>query len=127
SSNSGYNWLNENTLTYQRTFAEKHDVTGLLGYTAQASHNESVGAAAVNFNDDFARYNNLGAGATLRPPSSGATDWALISFLARVNYGYDSRYLLTLTARSDGSSRFGPNKKYGFFPSGAFAWRISNE
>ncbi|QNL52458.1 TonB-dependent receptor [Olivibacter sp. SDN3] len=123
----GYNWLNENTLTYKQLFADKHDVNAVLGYTAQVSHNENVSAAAVNFNDDFAKFNNLGAGATLRPPSSGATDWALVSFLARINYAYDSRYLLTLTARADGSSRFGPNKKYGFFPSGAFAWRISNE
>ncbi|SEN16779.1 TonB-linked outer membrane protein, SusC/RagA family [bacterium A37T11] len=127
SSTQSVDWLNENTLTYKHLFSEKHDLTALLGYTTQSSHSESVGASAINFNDDYALYNNLGGGATLQTPSSGAVDWALISFLARVNYSYDSRYLLTLTARSDGSSRFGPNNKYGFFPSGAFAWRISNE
>jgi TonB-linked SusC/RagA family outer membrane protein len=121
------NYLNENTLTYNRTFATKHNLTALLGYTSQAYNIESVTANAINFNDDFALYNNLGAGATLQNPASGAADWALISYLARINYGFDSRFLLTLTARRDGSSRFGPNNKYGFFPSGAFAWRVINE
>ncbi|WP_051292826.1 SusC/RagA family TonB-linked outer membrane protein [Olivibacter sitiensis] len=127
SSSQNVNWLNENTLTYRHLFADKHDLTALIGYTAQAYHNEDFGASASNFNNDFALFNNLGTGATLIPPTSGAVEWSLISYLARVNYSYDSRYLLTLTARSDGSSRFGPNNKYGFFPSGAFAWRLSNE
>ena len=121
------NGLNENTLTYQKTFLEKHHVTALAGYTTQAYHTESVEANAVNFNDDFARFNNLGAGATLRAPGSSASDWGLISYLARVNYGFSDRFLATFTARRDGSSRFGPKKKYGFFPSGAVAWRLINE
>ncbi|GAA4780086.1 TonB-dependent receptor [Olivibacter ginsenosidimutans] len=127
SSAQNINWLNENTLTYKHLFAEKHDLTALLGYTAQSYHNETVGASASNFNNDFALFNNLGGGSTLVPPSSGVVEWSLMSFLARVNYSYDNKYLLTLTARSDGSSRFGPNNKYGFFPSGALAWRLSNE
>lgn len=127
STSQNINWLNENTLTYAKTFSEKHNLTALVGYTTQGYHNESVGASAINFNDDFALFNNLGAGATLQTPSSGASDWALISYLARVNYGFTNRLLVTLTARRDGSSRFGPNNKYGFFPSGAIAWRIINE
>ncbi|GAB4033875.1 SusC/RagA family TonB-linked outer membrane protein [Spirosoma gilvum] len=121
------NYLNENTLTYARTFATKHNLTALLGYTSQAYNFERVTANAINFNDDFALYNNLGAGATLQNPASAAADWALVSYLARINYGFDSRFLVTLTARRDGSSRFGPNNKYGFFPSGALAWRVINE
>ncbi len=127
SSGQNLNWLNENTLTYSKNIANKHNITTLIGYTTQGYHNESVGASAINFNDDFALFNNLGAGATLQTPSSGASDWALISYLARVNYGFSNRFLLTLTARRDGSSRFGPNNKYGFFPSGAVAWRVINE
>ncbi|MEO5996887.1 MAG: TonB-dependent receptor [Chitinophagaceae bacterium] len=126
-SSTNVNWLNENTLTYSRTFSEKHSLNALLGYTTQAYDNESVTANAASFNDDFASFNNLGAGASLQAPASASSSWSLISYLARINYGYDSRYLFTLTARRDGSSRFGPNNKYGFFPSGAFAWRISNE
>ncbi len=127
SAGQGINWLNENTLTYTRTFHNVHQLTALAGYTTQAYHNENVTANATNFIDDFAKYNNLASGATLRTPGSSAGDWALISYLARVNYGYDNRFLLTLTARRDGSSRFGPNNKYGFFPSGAVAWRVINE
>ncbi|CAL1516457.1 TonB-dependent receptor [Chitinophaga sp. MM2321] len=127
SASESINWLNENTLTYNRVFAKDHNVTALIGYTSQGYHQENVTANATNFNDDFALFNNLAAGATLRTPGSGAGDWALASYLARINYGYADRFLLTLTARRDGSSRFGPNKKYGFFPSGAFAWRVINE
>lgn len=121
------NWLNENTLTYTKTVREKHFLTALLGYTTQTYHSESVTANAVGFNDDFGLYNNLGAGAILRVPASSASDWALISYLARLNYGFENRFLVTLTARRDGSSRFGPSNKYGFFPSGALAWRVINE
>lgn len=127
--NSGFslNWLNENTLSYTRDFGQKHNLNALVGYTTQGYHNEGVTANAINFTDDFAKFNNLAAGATLQTPGSSASDWALISYLARVNYNFDSRFLVTLTARSDGSSRFGPNNKYGFFPSGAIAWRVINE
>jgi TonB-linked SusC/RagA family outer membrane protein len=122
-----FNWLSENTLTYSKTFLENHSITALLGYTYQEANYEGVTANATNFTSDFASYNNLGAGATLVAPASGATQWALLSYLSRINYSYSNRYLLTLTARRDGSSRFGPTNKFGFFPSGAFAWRIANE
>ena len=127
--NSGFNlnWLNENTLSYTRTITPKHTLNALIGYTTQGYHNEGITANAINFTDDFAQFNNLAAGATLQTPSSSASDWALVSYLARLNYNYDDRFLLTLTARRDGSSRFGTNNKYGFFPSGALAWRIINE
>ncbi|HZG25651.1 MAG TPA: SusC/RagA family TonB-linked outer membrane protein, partial [Chitinophagaceae bacterium] len=122
-----FSWLSENTLTYSRVFGTDHSLTALAGYTFQESRFESVTANASNFNTDFATYNNLGAGATLSTPGSNATQWGLISYLSRINYGYSNRYLLTLTARRDGSSRFGPKNKFGFFPSGAFAWRVANE
>jgi TonB-dependent starch-binding outer membrane protein SusC len=127
SSGMDLNWLNENVLSYTKTLNEKHNISGVLGYTAQASYGEFFTANARNFSDDFALYHNLGAGSTLRAPSSGASEWGLISYLARANYGYDNRYLFTFTARADGSSRFGSNRKYGFFPSGAVAWRAINE
>lgn len=120
-------WLNENTLTFSRDFASQHHLTALVGYTVQGIYGESVVASARGFNDDFALYHNLGAGSALQQPASDASEWGLRSYLARVNYRFQDRFLLTLTARADGSSRFGPNKKYGFFPSGAFAWRIINE
>ena len=123
----GDSWLNENTLTYTRIFKQKHTLTGLVGYSVQGTHNENVGANAINFNNDFALFNNLGTGATLQTPSSSESDWFLQSYFARINYSYSDRYLVTLTVRRDGSSRFGGNNKYGVFPSGAVAWRIINE
>lgn len=121
------NWLNENTLTYERTFGSTHQLNALLGYSYQQSDYETATAYANTFNDDFAKYHNLGAGSTLIPASSGVNQWRLISYIARVNYGFDDRFLLTLTGRRDGSSRFGANNKFGFFPSGALAWKIRNE
>ncbi|QNL48382.1 TonB-dependent receptor [Olivibacter sp. SDN3] len=121
------NWLNENTLTYDKQFGEVHQLNALLGYTYQQSDYETATARANTFNDDFAEYHNLGAASTLVPPVSEANQWRLISYIARVNYGYDDRFLLTLTGRRDGSSRFGPNNKFGFFPSGALAWKFNNE
>ncbi len=121
------NWLNENTLTYDRNFGDRHNLNAMVGYTYQQSDYETATANANNFNDDFALFNNLGSGSTLIASSSGATDWRLISYIARVNYGFDDRFLVTLTGRRDGSSRFGPNNKFGFFPSGALAWKLKNE
>lgn len=127
SSNQTLNWLNENTLTYDKQFGDRHNLNAMVGYTYQQSDYETATAKANNFNDDFALYHNLGSGSTLVAPESGATDWRLISYIARVNYGFDDRFLVTLTGRRDGSSRFGPNNKFGFFPSGAVAWKLKNE
>ncbi|WP_229365890.1 TonB-dependent receptor [Fibrisoma montanum] len=127
SNSQSINWLNENTLNFNRTLNTRHTIGALLGYTIQGTTVENAQANGRTFNDDFALYNNLGAGSTLVAPSSGASDWRLISYIARVNYNLADRYLFTLTARRDGSSRFGENNKFGFFPSGAFAWKVLNE
>lgn len=82
---------------------------------AQDFPNFSLGAA------------NLGLGNRLLAPTGSISQWGLASYLGRVNYRLRDRYLFTLTGRIDGSSRFGANNKYGFFPSGAFAWRVSDE
>ncbi len=121
------NWLNENTLHYTRQLGHYHALNALLGYTIQGLSTENATARANTFSDDFARYNNLEAGSTLVAPSSDASNWKLISYIARVNYGFDDRFLLTLTARRDGSSRFGPRRRFGIFPSGALAWKLMNE
>ncbi|WP_255456765.1 SusC/RagA family TonB-linked outer membrane protein [Pedobacter sp. HDW13] len=121
------NWLNENTINYKKRIAEKHSFEVLLGNTQQKSVTEIFTAGASNFVSDAFKYNNLGSGTVLTTPTSLKTEWALQSFLARVNYAYDNKYLLTLTARADGSSRFGINNKWGTFPSAAIAWNASNE
>lgn len=120
-------WLNENTLNYSPKLGERHSFNALLGYTTQGLTFENVGANANTFPNDFSSYNNLGAGSSLVAPRSSASEWRLLSYLARVNYGFDDRFLFTLTGRRDGSSRFGTSNKFGFFPSGAIAWKVANE
>ena len=120
-------WLNENTLTYTVNFGEKHHLNALAGYTQQNSVREFVTAGAQQFVNDITYYYSLQSGNLALMPSSGESTWALNSYLSRVNYNYDSKYFLTGSLRADGSSRFGKNNKWGYFPSVAVAWQISNE
>ncbi|GAB3166554.1 SusC/RagA family TonB-linked outer membrane protein [Telluribacter humicola] len=120
-------WLNENLLNYSRSFGEAHSVSAVVGFTQQANRFESSRAAARNFVNDNLGSGNLGAGSVPLTPSSGIGTWGLQSYLARVNYSLYDKYLFTASFRADGSSRFGENKRYGYFPSAAAAWRISGE
>jgi TonB-linked SusC/RagA family outer membrane protein len=116
----------ENILNYNKEFGKHRiDFTGL--YSAQQRKYANATARAVGFVNDLASFNNLGAGAT-QSSQSYADRYALNSQMGRINYSYDSRYLLTLTARRDGSSVFGANTtKFGIFPSIAVGWNLSNE
>ena len=122
-----FSWLNENTLTYQRTLDQNHAFTGLIGFTRQAFTRESARTGSQRFDNDILEYNSLNSGALTLPPQSSRRDWALESYIGRINYGYQDRFLVTLTGRIDGSSRFGADNKYSFFPSGSVAWRLSEE
>jgi TonB-dependent starch-binding outer membrane protein SusC len=120
----GYtNWLNENTLTYQKTIGF-HALTVLGGYTIQEQTNRFSNYLGESFPDDDVRtFNAAGRISGL----TNEEDWALISYLARVNYVFRDKYMLTATARRDGSSRFGFNNRWGVFPSMALGWRLSEE
>jgi TonB-linked SusC/RagA family outer membrane protein len=120
-------WLNENLLNYSKTFNKIHNLNFLLGYTQQANRTENSTAAARSFVNDNLGTGNLGAGAVAVTPGSGIGTWGLVSWLGRINYGYRDKYLFTTSFRADGSSRFGANKRYGYFPSAAIAWRVSEE
>ncbi|MDJ1500827.1 TonB-dependent receptor [Xanthocytophaga agilis] len=120
-------WLNENLLTYTKTFNSVHNLNVLLGYTQQANRTESSRAASRNFVNDILGTGDLGTGSVALTPSSGIGTWGLVSYLARVNYGLKDKYLFTTSFRADGSSRFGENNRFGYFPSAAFAWRVSEE
>ena len=121
------NFLNENTLEYKKTFNQKHQLTALVGYTSQNEKNETATASAYGFPSDFYGYRNLGIASNPQPSTSYESKWVLLSYLGRVNYIFNDKYLFTATARYDGSSKFGINNKYGFFPSAAFAWKLSEE
>lgn len=121
------NWLNENTITWSKTLNNIHTLNVLGGFTAQRNTSEGVTAGATNFSSDFFEYNNLGVAVTPTSPGSSYTQWSLASWLARVNYSLLEKYLLTLTIRSDGSSRFGADNKWGYFPSAAVGWNVHEE
>jgi len=120
-------WQFENYLTYNTAFTEKHAFTGMLGASWQRVGRFSSSIMAENFLDDYFGFNNIGVAANPRPPASNAGAYSLNSYFARINYVFDTRYLLTLTGRLDGSSRFARANRYAFFPSVALGWRISDE
>lgn len=118
-----------NTLNYVKTIAEKHSINALLGTETITNNSENIGGARqdyVNTDDPF-RYLDYG-GLNIKNYAGGsASSWALISFFGSANYGYDNKYFASGTIRADGSSRFGPNNKWGYFPSVSGAWVISKE
>ena len=117
-------WVIENTLNYSFTLADKHSFNTLLGYTTQAHSYEHMKGEARGYAND--NITTLNAG-TMYALTSDESEYSMISYLGRINYVYDNRYMLTTTLRSDGSSRFGRNKKWGTFPSVSLGWRISQE
>lgn len=121
-------WLNENTLTYDKTFGSS-TLNLLGGYSRQASDLDGDNMTNSQFVSDITGYYDIGAGTQTGGPSvsSRATRQTLESWLSRMNYSLLDRYLFTVTYRADGSSRFAVNKKWGSFPSAAFAWRASSE
>lgn len=121
------NWLNENTLSFDKDIDDKSRVNAVVGFTAQTSQSKGAIAEAAGFATDAFEYNNLATGITNIAPRSVASEWSLASYLGRINYIFDDRYLLTFTLRADGSSRFGDGKKWGYFPSAAVGWNLNNE
>lgn len=121
------NAITENYLTYSQEFNDIHSLNVMGGYSYQSYRGESWGAANREFISDGFSFWNLGGGSNFQSPSSSLNEWALSSFYGRLNYNLMDRYLLTFTGRYDGSSRFGANNKWAFFPSGAFAWNIGRE
>lgn len=120
-------WLQEYTLNWDRAFGAIHRVSAVGGYTRQKFTSIREGEQNSNFVNDITGYENIGAGTVFTAPTSGHTQWTLASYLGRLNYTLLDRYLFTLTGREDGSSRFGAAHRWGFFPSAAFGWRVSEE
>ncbi|KGE15623.1 SusC/RagA family TonB-linked outer membrane protein [Sphingobacterium deserti] len=125
--NSKWTYLqNTNMLTYEKAFDQhKLKATGVVEQQYEESSGSTAGA--IGFSTDAVLYNNLSLGSNPQVPTSYRTSRSLLSYLLRVNYGFADRYLLTVTGRRDGSSVFGANNKWGYFPSVALGWNISNE
>jgi TonB-dependent starch-binding outer membrane protein SusC len=119
--------LNENYLTYSKTFGAIHDLSVMGGYSFQSSSSESWSGEGQSFITDAVSFWNLDGASVWQSPTSGLTEWQIESYYARVNYALLDRYLFTANIRRDGSSNFSRNHKWATFPSGAFAWKMSNE
>ena len=119
------NWVNSNTLTYTRTLADKHNLLFLLGNETQRQDVEDTYLRGEKFSSDAAPY--VGAAGLITAGSGGLSEWSLLSFFGRVTYDYARKYLLTFNIRRDGSSRFGPNRKWGTFPSASAGWQVLDE
>ncbi|MGQ8335123.1 TonB-dependent receptor [Sunxiuqinia sp. A32] len=119
-------WTNEDYITIDKVWGD-HQLNVVAGASWYYSENTSTSAEAWDFYDDFFQYYNMGVGAVRQSIGSNYTDSKMNSYYSRINYNYKNRYLLGASFREDGSSRFGINKQYGFFPSFSGAWRVSNE
>jgi TonB-linked SusC/RagA family outer membrane protein len=115
-------WINENTITYDHTFENKHFLNLLAGYTMQHQKDESSVASAQKFPNDLTSFNNLNYAGTAVLSVSDAHQSSLNSYLARVNYSYEHKYNVTLSVRADGSSKLGANNRWGYFPSLGVSW-----
>ena len=114
------NWVWENTLTYKHNWNGKHDLSAMIGQTAQKFTQGIVRLGVKDFEDDRLGYNDLSLGKDVWLNQTTGSSWSMLSYIARFHYGFDNRSLFTFTGRVDGSSKFGTNHKYGFFPSPSF-------
>lgn len=121
-------YLAEFTINYDKIINDIHHLTALAGSTYQAFNGRNVSAKSSNFPSDAYLTNNLGAGdVSQQRVGSNKFKNQLLSYIGRVNYSLYDKYMLTATIRADGSSRFGEGNKFGYFPSMALAWRLSDE
>jgi TonB-linked SusC/RagA family outer membrane protein len=118
-----YNWVNENSLVYQNKFGE-HNFDALINFTAQQYRRDATVVNASNFADDKIQ---AVSAAGRQVVTSDIQEWAVLSYLGRINYNYKNKYLVTASIRRDGSSRFGPNNRWGNFPSASVGWIVSKE
>lgn len=120
-------WQFENYLTYNKDIDENQSINALLGISWQHVDRFNSQARSRDFQDDYFKFNNLGAGANVFRTLSGTSAYGLNSYFGRFNYNLKEKYLVTFTGRIDGSSKFGEANRYAVFPSAAMAWRISEE
>lgn len=118
--------LNENTISYTKEFGA-HNISAVAGFTYQNYTTTTLNASGSGFVSDVQESFDIGAASTQGVPSSSFSEWALLSYLARVNYTFKDKYLATISFRSDGSSRYSDGQKWGSFPSASLAWRLSEE
>lgn len=122
----GYTWQNDYLLYFNKDW-EKHHLDAMAGLSLQANQDKAVNGTVRGFLNDEEHMQVLNAGQRDWRATGGLTRWSMLSYFGNVNYNFMSRYLFSFNMRVDGSSRFGKNNKYGYFPSGSMAWRINSE
>lgn len=130
SNSKSHNLQYESTLQYNRKFG-KHSIQSILGYTYQEMENNSSYMYNYGFDSDYFKTNNMGAGAALKTGNADMTSYRegskYIAFFGRAIYNYSDKYMVSVSLRRDGSSRFGTNNKWGWFPAVSAGWRITQE
>lgn len=123
----GLNYTLENILNYNTKLGARHSINVTALQSIQRDNFESSSVSVLGVPAEPQIFQNLGASSQVTGVGSNLVEWTLLSYMGRLNYSFDDRFNLTGTVRSDGSSRFGDNTKYGIFPSVAVAWNIANE
>lgn len=123
---NGRSWLAEYTMNYDKVIGN-NQFNFLLGNTYQGFFSERIFLFTFDFQDNRTGYHAISAGLNPQPPGNGESSWGMISYLSRFNWTHKDKVLFTLTGRVDGSSKFGVNNKYGFFPSAALAYKLHKE
>jgi TonB-linked SusC/RagA family outer membrane protein len=123
---NSYYYAIRNYLNYNKYFG-KHSISATAGHEAQYSYYEQISGKKVDLQNNILDLNSGSSDRTTWELGGGKSQWAMESFFARGGYTYDNRYSINLTIRADGSSNFGPNNKWGYFPAGSFAWTVTNE
>jgi TonB-linked SusC/RagA family outer membrane protein len=118
------NWVSETTLKYKRSFGD-HNFNFLAGFTAQKENSSANLIGGTGYQNDLVETINYAT--VITDWSSTIQQWSLLSWLARMQYNYKGRYLLSAAIRTDGSSRFGTNNRWGYFPSASAGWNIAEE
>lgn len=123
----GITWSNENFINFSRTFSKKHFLMWTLGQSWQRQESEGFDIDVTRFDTDYFMWNNLGAGAYIGVPGSSYKAINHLSFFTRAIYTYNERFTATFSLRADGSSRFGEDSRYGYFPAASVSWKMTRE
>lgn len=123
---NSYYYALRNYLNYNRTFS-KHNISATVGHEAQYSYYEGISGKKVDLQNNILDLNSGSSDRTTWELGGGKSQWAMESYFARAGYTYDNKYSIQVSYRADGSSNFGPNNKWGYFPGASIAWTVSNE
>lgn len=122
-----FNYTLENILSYNKTFNEVHNLNITALQSIQEDNLEQTGISVLGIPAESQLYHRLGDASQITGSYTNLVQWSLMSFMGRVNYDYKNKYLITGTLRADGSSRFGANNRFAYFPSVAVGWNIHTE